>query len=328
MIRSRYTQVVRRLRLRHLELLQVLGEECTLSTAGERLNLSQSAVSKMLGEIEQELGVVLFHRSKRGVIASAEGHVAIRGACLLLNDLAALSERVEIVHRGASDLLRIGTFSTVALLAYGLVAFHRQHPEMKSRLIEGIAGELIKLLFAGEVDCIVGALPIDMLSQVEIDELTFDVIAEDRLCVMAAPGHRLQNSRRLTWRQLQGERWVLPLEGTLIRSAFIAGFLRANLHPPGPEIESTSPVTMRWLVRADSERLGVMRWQQAREEIAEGYLCMLPLASTPELSPVSLISRKGAAGHQRILNDFKRALIQESRSLNMTGKARSSRQPT
>lgn len=323
---SRYTQIVRRLRLRHLELLQVLDEESTLSNAAERLNLSQSAISKMLGEIEQELGAVLFHRSKRGVSVSAEGRVAIRGACLVLNDLAALSERVDIVRQGASDLLRIGTLSTVAVLAYGLTAFHRKYPEMRSRLVEGIVGDLIRLLFAGEIDCIVGVLPVDMLSQAEIDELKFDVVAEDHLCIMAAPGHRLMGKRRLGWQQLQKERWVLPHQDTLIRSTFIATFLKENLHPPGPEIESTSPVTMRWLVRADSERLGVMRWQQAREEIDQGYLCMLPLASNPALPPISLISRKKVGGHNDILEDFKQALIREGRALDAVGiRAKSSR---
>ncbi|WP_144146852.1 LysR family transcriptional regulator [Paraburkholderia sp. BCC1884] len=320
--KSRYVQTVRRLRLRHIELLRVLGEQCTLSAAATELSLSQSAVSKMLGEIERELGATLFHRSKRGVILSAEGEVAVRGARVLLNDLAALSEKVEMVHSGASDLLRIGTFSTVALLPFGLAALHRQFPNLKSRLVEGIAGDLIKRLLAGEIDCVVGSLPPDALSQAEIGELEFDVIAEDRLCVMAAPSHRLRGSRRLTLHQLSEERWVLPLEGTLLRSTFIASFLRENLRPPSADIESTSPVTMRWLVRADSERLGVMRWQQAREEIADGYLCMLALTSSPQLSPVALIYRKNVMGYGQILEDFKRVLIQEVRSLDASAKRR------
>ncbi|TAM53956.1 MAG: LysR family transcriptional regulator, partial [Burkholderiaceae bacterium] len=55
--------LVRRLRLRHLELLVALAEAGTMRGAAERLHLSQPAISKMLNEIESGFGVRLFDRS-------------------------------------------------------------------------------------------------------------------------------------------------------------------------------------------------------------------------------------------------------------------------
>ncbi|MBM3353812.1 MAG: LysR family transcriptional regulator [Betaproteobacteria bacterium] len=61
--------VLRRLRLRHLELLTVLRDQPTVRGAARRLSLSQPAVSKMLREIEDVFGARLFDRSRSGVAA-------------------------------------------------------------------------------------------------------------------------------------------------------------------------------------------------------------------------------------------------------------------
>lgn len=129
---------------------------------------------------------------------------------------------------------------------------------------------------------------------------------------MVAPGHRLLARKKLLWSHLASERWIMPAHGTLIRRALVSAFLGDNLRPPHPEVESTSPVTMRWLIRADSERLGVMRWQQAREEIREGYLCELSLAQHPPLAPVSLISRRSEKVRLPLLDALGRALLHEA----------------
>lgn len=312
-----YRQVVRRLRLRHLELLDVLGVCASVSEAAQLLNLSQSAVSKMLADIEQAYGMVLFTRSKQGITPLTQGRTAIQGARLVLNDLAAISERLETIQEGCAGLLRVGTFSTVALMANGLTAFHAKRPGMMTRIREGSPRELLPLLLAGELDCIVGTLPIETLSESELDTLSFEVLAEDRICVMAAPDHKLRAFKKIKWIQVQNERWMLPVHGTLMRSAFIHAFLSNKLRPPHAEVEVTSPITMRWLIRSNPDCLGIMRWQQAREEISEGYLSELPMEFNPPLAPLSLIARKVISSENEVLDAFRLELLAQARRLGV-----------
>jgi len=68
--------LVRRLRLRHLELLVALGEAGTMRAAADRLHLSQPAISKMLLETEDALGARLFERSRQGVHPTPAGAAA------------------------------------------------------------------------------------------------------------------------------------------------------------------------------------------------------------------------------------------------------------
>ena len=292
-------RVLRRLRMRHLELLQLLGELGTVSDAAVRLNLSQSAVSKMLAEMERAFDTPLFTRSKRGVEPTPQGQVVIQGAGVLMNDLLSVEDRLVALAHGATDILRIGAFSTVSLMAYGLTEFHRRHPGMTTRVREALPHELVDALLRAELDCIVGALPADTLSPAQIDALSFTALAQDHVCVMVVPGHPLRRrKKKLTWAQLHDQRWVMPAHGTLIRSALTNVFLGANLRPPQPEIESTSPVTMRW--------------QQAREEIREGYLCQLPLAEYPPLAPISLIARRRDTARRPLLDGLASALLDEA----------------
>jgi DNA-binding transcriptional LysR family regulator len=66
-------RLIRTLRLRHLELLVALSEARTMRGAAARLHLSQPAISKMLGEIEDCFGARLFERSHQGIHANALG---------------------------------------------------------------------------------------------------------------------------------------------------------------------------------------------------------------------------------------------------------------
>jgi DNA-binding transcriptional LysR family regulator len=79
--------VIRDLKLRQLRLLVALDSERKLQLAAERLNITQSAASKMLAEIEALARVPLFERTARGVEPTAYGAILIRGGRSVLADL-------------------------------------------------------------------------------------------------------------------------------------------------------------------------------------------------------------------------------------------------
>src|SRR4051812_30062237 len=101
--------LVRRLRLRHLELLVALADAGTMRAAATRLHLSQPALSKMLGEIEKGFGTRLFERSPQGLAANGLGEAAIYRARIMLGELSRAQQEVDALRGGATGVLRLGT---------------------------------------------------------------------------------------------------------------------------------------------------------------------------------------------------------------------------
>jgi len=178
--------VLRRLRLRHLELLTVLRELPRVRAAARRLNLSQPAVSKMLREIEQMFGAPLFERSRTGVTPNALGQAAIRRATVICNEVRVAEEEAGALRSGASALLRIGTFSITSIATAAIARLRAVQPGVAVRIREGAVSALLEQLMAGELDCVFGALAPDALSADAISELVSEVIREDRVSVVAS----------------------------------------------------------------------------------------------------------------------------------------------
>ena len=93
--------------MRHLRLVRTLAAEGTLTAAGKKLFLSQSALSHQLREIEDELGVRLFQRSRRRMVTTAAGQIILDGADLVLCEIENLRDDIMRLSSGESGTLRI-----------------------------------------------------------------------------------------------------------------------------------------------------------------------------------------------------------------------------
>jgi DNA-binding transcriptional LysR family regulator len=231
-----------------------------------------------------------------------------RYAAAIVNEVQAAGEQLAAIEHGASALLRVGSFSTMALLPLAVARLRRDLPGVVVRLHEQPPRQLVALIAAGELDCAVSALPLDMCTDPAVDGLRVEAMLADRLCVVCAPDHPLAGETRLTWADAVGHDWVLPSRDSLMRQALIAQCIRQGLTPPSPVVESLSALTARWLVRFDRGLLGVMRLHQATEEAALGLLRILPVRPSVPLPQISLISRRDAAVSQGLVASFGRAL--------------------
>jgi DNA-binding transcriptional LysR family regulator len=238
-----FDYLLRRLRLRHLELLVALAEVRTMRAAATRLHLSQPAISKMLLETEEALGGRLFERSRQGVQPTPAGAAALHRARVVLSELAHARDEVEAIRSGASAVLRVGTFSVTAAVPAAVVQLRQRLPGAAVHLREGSVRELIHRLLEGELDCVFGALTNDLLTSDQLRSLQYEVLLHDQLCVLAAESNSAWRRRRLRWIGLQGASWVAPPKDTLVRQAFMTVFLNEGIDPPEPVIEAMSSVT-------------------------------------------------------------------------------------
>lgn len=303
-----FDYVVRRLRLRHLELLVSLAEVGTMRAAAARLHLSQPAISKMLLEIEDALGGRLFERSRQGVQPTAAGVAATHRARVVLAELAHARDEVEAIRGGASAVLRIGTFSVTAAVPAAVVQLRQRLPGTAVHLREGSVRELIQRLLEGELDCVFGALTNELLTSDHLRSLQSEVLLRDQLCVLAAESNLVWRRRGLRWVGLHGASWVAPPKETLVRQAFMTAFLNEGIDPPEPVIEAMSSVTIGAVLRLDPSLLGAVRYEHARAELARGGVRRLVVGPPVGLPPLGLFTRRGDTGPTPVLHEFARAI--------------------
>jgi DNA-binding transcriptional LysR family regulator len=92
-----------------LRIFHAAAQAGSFTHAGETLNMSQSAVSRQVSALEQDLGVPLFHRHARGLILTEQGEELFQSANDILMKLDAVRSRITESAEKASGPLRITT---------------------------------------------------------------------------------------------------------------------------------------------------------------------------------------------------------------------------
>ncbi|OOG49974.1 LysR family transcriptional regulator [Polaromonas sp. C04] len=300
--------LVRRLRLRHLELLVALAETGTTRGAADRLHLSQPAISKMLNEIEGGFGARLFDRSHQGVQANAFGVAAVYRARVILSELARAQDEIDALRAGAAAVLRVGAPSVTVTVPAAVVLLRARMPAASVQIREGRVSELIERLLDGELDCVFGAVTPQLLSSDLLPLLQSELLLKDQLCVLAAASNVNVRRRGLRWADLRSAQWVAPPKETLVRQAFMTAFLNDGVEPPEPVIEAMSSVTVGALLRMDPSLLCAVRFEHARDEVARGNVRRVPVLPAISLPSLGLFTRRGAIGQPAVVQEFARAI--------------------
>ena len=130
-------------------------ETGSFTRAAEQLHYSQSGISRMIADLEQEWGVTLLERGKAGVVLTGDGALLLPHARALCTEYVRLSAEVDALHGLQSGHIRIGTFSSVAThwLPRILHAFSRDYPGIDYELLLGDYCEVEAWLASGRIDC-------------------------------------------------------------------------------------------------------------------------------------------------------------------------------
>jgi DNA-binding transcriptional LysR family regulator len=270
-----------RLRARHFSLLDALGTTRNLGAAAQRLHITQPAASKLLSDLERMLGASLFERSRRGVAPTAIGDIAITRSRRIIAEIARIREEFDVTTAGMSGVVRIGAFAIAAavLVPRALRRLSETAPRLKCVLQEAPPRVLLTSLRQGELDFVVGRVPIDD------PEIAVDPVYDQPICVVASREHPLARKRRISWAMAAQQRWIFPHEGTA-RTALEATLVRSGQPVPHPSIETISLTAIEALV--EGGLLALMPRDVARRLEERGRLKVLPLKIEAALPGVSL----------------------------------------
>lgn len=159
--RGRYRRSVDLLRqLRHFT---VVGEELHFGRAAERLGMAQPPLSQRIRELERELGVELFDRSRRRVRLTPAGAVLLDEARELLAGVSRMRELVARAGRGEYGTLRVGVPPELpgSVLGAVLTEFAALAPEVRLELREFTTAEQLELLAGHGLDAGLVHHPLD-----------------------------------------------------------------------------------------------------------------------------------------------------------------------
>jgi DNA-binding transcriptional LysR family regulator len=144
-----------------LRIFTAVAEEGSVTQAAARLHRVQSNVSARLAQLEESLGVALFHRAGRRLLITAEGErlLAYAGRLLQLADEAQAAVRGDQQPAGQ---LRIGSMETAAAARLPLVlaAFHAKHPDVDLLLETAPTDQLVQGVLNHKLDVALVAAPV------------------------------------------------------------------------------------------------------------------------------------------------------------------------
>ena len=140
--------------LRFLRTFVAIADNAGFARAAARLNLTQSAASRQIQALEDELGLRLFARIGRSARLTSEGEDLLMRSRRLLFDAEALGQRASALKTGEVGVLRVGATPQVIenLLADFLSRYRKRHPGVEVHLVEDGGSRLPGRLERGDID--------------------------------------------------------------------------------------------------------------------------------------------------------------------------------
>lgn len=145
--------------IRELKTLVAVAQEGTFAAAGNKIGLTQAAVSAQMKRLEQELGVSLFERKGRAAILTQRGQETLQQANALLTLYSTLGSSLS--GQPSTQRVNIGAIASIqrSLLPDILARFHHTFLECRTRVVPGLSMELVNQVDAGELDMAVIVRP-------------------------------------------------------------------------------------------------------------------------------------------------------------------------
>lgn len=221
MLRCHYHYSLRLTKMISLKQLHyALAVEKTLhfKKAAEACNVSQSALSTAITELEKQLGVMIFERNNKKVLLTDEGKLILARAKRVKLEVDGLLQVAKSDQRPFSNGMSIGVIPTIGpyLLPKVLPEIRKNHPEFKLKIIEEQSHILVDMVRNGEIDAAILALPfaIDGLMSFEFWQEDFYWVSHKDECP--------KQMQEITSQELVIEKLMLLKEGHCLKDHALA----------------------------------------------------------------------------------------------------------
>jgi DNA-binding transcriptional LysR family regulator len=252
--------------LRQLEILQAIAETGSFTACGRKLNVSQSAISRQILLLEDELGEPLFLRVGRQVRMTPAAESLVQLGQRVFLDVRETVGTITDRTRELRGTLRLSGGMTVCLYVFPPLLKHlrRVHPHLDVRLTVALAGRSVQEIRGGRVDAGLLTLPVD-----ETDMIAVPALREE-LLLIASPTHQLAKRRKVQARDLAGLSFVLFEVGSATRKV-IDNFFAAQGIEPTIVMDTENVEIIKAMVKTGLG-VGIVPYQAVAREVKSGQL--------------------------------------------------------
>ncbi|WP_262315625.1 LysR family transcriptional regulator [Lacticaseibacillus parakribbianus] len=186
------------------EVFRAVVEQGTFIQAANKLNVTPSAVSHSVSQLESALGFPLFIRNRTGVELTPDGAAILPTVQSILNLEDQLTQIADNINGLNTGRVRLGAFSSVSTnwLAPIILDFKRQYPDVDVSVMQGSFNDIVAQVRTGAIDIGFSLLPAD-------DSLVVTPLIEDPIYCLTPTTFTPANGRDMTGADMDGHTFIL-----------------------------------------------------------------------------------------------------------------------
>jgi DNA-binding transcriptional LysR family regulator len=213
---------------RSMRYLLAVADQGSMTAAASYLGIAQPALSQAMRRLEQELGVRLFERSRRGTLLSSAGRAVIDDVRASLAMAASAAQHARAIAEGKTGRLRVGfvTHAVYEVLPAALKLLHAEFQGTQVVLSEMSNADLVNALGQGDIDLAMLHTPVAVQGAVRQK-----LVRRDRLMAVLPAAYPLEPDGRVSLADVArlGLVWFPESQLPSLRAAIAAAFLRMGL---------------------------------------------------------------------------------------------------
>ncbi|MGD9951006.1 MAG: LysR family transcriptional regulator [Burkholderiales bacterium] len=284
---------------RRLQVFHAVAKHLSFTKAAEALFMTQPAVTFQIRQLEEHFNTRLFDRAHGRIALTPAGQLALEYAEKILGMSAELDTRLKEMSGQVSGPLLIGASMTVAeyLLPQVLGEFKSRHPGVVPRLFVANSEAVQARIAERTLD--LGFIE----GESHLPSLVTDIVCDDELQVICAPGHPLAKLKAVAPKLLAEHAYISREPGSGTREVIDLYLQKAGVAPDALQVvmELGSPEALKGLA-ATGLGFAIMSRATVAKETQIGALAAVPLA--PPLTRHFSVVYPKERFHSRLVNGF------------------------
>jgi DNA-binding transcriptional LysR family regulator len=261
--------------LRQLEIIRAIADSGSFTAAGAKLHVSQSAISRQILLLEDELGEPVFHRIGRRIRITPAGESLLQLSHRVFQDLQDTVSAISDKQESLNGTMRLVGGMTVCLYVFPalLAEMRRLHPHLDLKITVGTAERSIAMLRSGAGDLGLITLPVDVADLVSVPVL------EEELLLVTYPTHPLAKKKTITPADLSRQHFILFETGSITRTLVEEFFAKERIKPE-IVMETENVEIIKAMVR-HGLGISIIPWQAAAADVRTKQLFCSRISGHP-----------------------------------------------
>ncbi len=279
--------------LSELRFVVAVAKERNFRRASEKCFVSQPALSLAIKKLEQDLGVIIFERSRTDISPTPIGEKIIEQAIKAIEEVNHIREIAKQGNNQLSGAFRLGLIYSVGpyLLPEIIPILRKSAPDMPLVIEENLTVQLEAQLKNGVIDAAVVALPFD------VPGINTMPLYDEKYVVMVPVGHAWANRESISAHELAGQNVLLLNSGHCYSHQVLQAC--PDLSRKGQVLQGNSLETIRNMV-ASNLGITVLPCSAASERYINPLVRVIPFAAPVPIRRIALAWRKSYARERAV----------------------------